>query len=467
MGSALFLVSLFFTVGSFADPLPSSPSPPKFHCPVEGDNGQEREATTVEASRRAGSFWNSARATAEADLGVNWIPTFLKCAKRSGLPLEAFALDRSTYVRKIKVALANARKKLATELDPKVQMEQMDSLEKKFQDILALDSTLREIVEGSAIPSGERDRITKNYSELVEKEKNDCTAVDFSQRLGPIRDQTDKGWCYAFSAADLVTFRLGPDTTNFTRRVSAADLAFQFNQQNISWFEKFFYGQDSGTEEGGWMGESLRASLKKGGFCLEKNAPSENFLFGRLDETIRDIRTILDSRQPSREQFCFTYLRVQDMFPGIDFDSYAKILAGAQGDNYKYFRSLHEKNCEGKRHSYDLSNEDIIDADRRFTPVDAMLGIIDHQLNKQNVLAIGFKTKMISRGASGNHATVVVGRKYDEETKTCRYLLRNSWGTSCGGSLRKELCAPERLGHLWVAKKQLRENLDSLTYIKP
>lgn len=46
----------------------------------------------------------------------------------------------------------------------------------------------------------------------------DCSPRDFRAALGPPRDQTNTAWCYAHSAAELVTQRLG-------RRVSAFDLA--------------------------------------------------------------------------------------------------------------------------------------------------------------------------------------------------------------------------------------------------
>ncbi len=98
---------------------------------------------------------------------------------------------------------------------------------------------------------------------------------------------------------------------------------------------------------------------------------------------------------------------------------------------------------------------------------EALFDAIDYQISKMNILAIGFNSRMLSESFRGGHAVNVVGRKYDEKSKTCRYLLRNSEGNGCNSKINTDLCAKDHSGHLWVSKERLSKYLFDVTYIKP
>jgi hypothetical protein len=235
--------------------------------------------------------------------------------------------------------------------NPKIQFAELEEFEESKQVLKSLLPSFDSEKASIRFSKEEKREIEGKKGEYEEKEKANCTDVDMASVLGPVRNQTDKGWCYAFSAADLVPFRLGPDTNKFTRRVSAADIAFQFNRENSSWFSKVILGKDIADAGGGFLHQALRVALKNDGFCLEKNAPSEGFTFGMLDQTIEEIRSIIENQNATAEHFCFSYLRVQDMFPAIDLETYGEILAAAGRDNWEYFYQLNKKNCDGKRNT--------------------------------------------------------------------------------------------------------------------
>ncbi len=440
----------------------------ELQCPVEGiEPGKEREATPKEASREAGTIWSVVRGIPEGKLGTKWINDFYGCVKRSGLPMEAIVTDRKKFENKVKVAFEGLKNDVLTAKNAKAKGEQILEFQNRILEVWAIDPQLRSLLEPLSFTVAELTEIQKESDLAVAAEKEKCTSVDVSGRLGPVRNQTDKGWCYAFTAAELVGYRLGPETANFSRRISAADIAFRYNEENTSWFSKFFSSADPGIAEGGLMGDALKTALSKGGFCLEKNAPSEEYSFGRLDETIRDIRDILNQPRPSKDEYCYTYLRVQDMFPGIDLDTYSNILSEAGRDNWEYFRLLNEKNCAGKRNTYGIDPENIVDLTKKNSKIETMLDALDYQLGKKNIASIGFRMNMIAQnGGDGGHGVTVVGRKYDEESKSCQYLLRNSWGNGCPSIVKKNLCAKDHSGHLWVSRELLEENTFHLTYIK-
>lgn len=460
--SRAFLLCLGFLVPSL-----SLAQEKEILCPVRAIDGKsEREATPLEASREAGTIWSVVRGIHESKLGTQWIEDFHHCVKRSGLPLENFVAERKKFEQKVTVAFQGLKNDVVDANKPKLKGELLTDFEDRVKEVLEIDPKLSTVLDPLVFSDSEKEKIQNEYEAAVSSEKESCTSVDLSRRLGPVRNQTDKGWCYAFAAAELVGYRLGPDTANFTRRVSAADIAIRYNEESTSWFSKFFGSTDPGLKEGGWMGEALKTAIAKGGFCLEKNAPSEEFAFGRLDETIRDIRDILSQPRPSKEEYCFTYLRVQDMFPGVDLDTYSDILSAVGKDNWEYFRQLNEKNCAGKRHTYDIDADSVVDLNQKNSKVDTMLDALDYQLGKKNIASIGFDTKMILPNGDGLHAVTVVGRKYDEKTKSCQYLLRNSWGNGCPSQVKQYLCSKEHSGHLWVSREQLEENTVHLTYIK-
>jgi hypothetical protein len=460
-------MSLFFIgIFSFLIQTVALAEEPKFQCAVNSKNGKElREANASEAAKQAADIWRKNSKNSSAS--IFWISPFVQCMQASGLPIENYVYDRKDFQKSVISLLAKRAKEIREEKNPKIKVKQFSEFEESknklklvFPDFDSSKPTLQ--FKAEEIQEFENQKV-----EFEEKEKSDCTDINMAALLGPVRDQTDKGWCYAFSAAELVTFRLGPETNKFNRRVSAADIAFQFNHENTSWFSKVFRGSDIGETEGGWMNLALKAALKNQGFCLEKNAPSEGFAFGKLDQTIEDIRSIVEAQNPSADHFCFSYLRVQDMFPGIDLDSYGKILFAAGNDNWEYFKQLNRQNCEGKRNNYDISTDAIVNLKRESDGQDSMASAIDYQLSKKNILSIAFNAQMMGREYYGGHAVNIVGRKYDEKEKTCKYLLRNSWGNGCSSKIYSHLCAKEYPGHLWVSKERLMKYTFDVTYIKP
>jgi len=62
----------------------------------------------------------------------------------------------------------------------------------------------------------------QKYNQQMKKVRTNCTAKDQRAKLPPVRDQDSIGWCYSYTAADLVSFKSGIN-------VSAIDLAINYN----------------------------------------------------------------------------------------------------------------------------------------------------------------------------------------------------------------------------------------------
>ncbi|MCC7440029.1 MAG: hypothetical protein IT285_00260 [Bdellovibrionales bacterium] len=62
----------------------------------------------------------------------------------------------------------------------------------------------------------------------------------------------------------------------------------------------------------------------------------------------------------------------------------------------------------------------------------------------------------------GTHAVVVAGRRWNESSGRCQFLVRNSWGTSCAGYPSELDCEQ---GSLWVDEADVGESTFNLTWL--
>ncbi len=110
----------------------------------------------------------------------------------------------------------------------------------------------------------------------------DCSPKDLREKMPPIRDQDSVGWCYAFTAADLVSFKIGDE-------ISPIDIANSTEQNRDSFTQKIaahfvqpssikFRGGTNPERPGGNMQEAIDAAQEKG-FCRESDLPIKDKYF--------------------------------------------------------------------------------------------------------------------------------------------------------------------------------------------
>lgn len=96
-----------------------------------------------------------------------------------------------------------------------------------------------------------------------------------------------------------------------------------------------------------------------------------------------------------------------------------------------------------------------------------MIGKIDEQLNKKNLLSVGYNYSFSVTGTGGSHASTLVARRW--QNNKCEYLLRNADGPVCQNpDTKKDLYKfPCDAGNVWVPKEELEANLHSINYLQP
>lgn len=334
----------------------------------------------------------------------------------------------------------------------------------------------------------------KDYMQYVEKRKkskDSCTPID--NRKYPlknnIRDQDGIGWCYAYTAADLLSHKTG-------KLISAVDIANSFNNDNplYNFLTDNILAEKESEQEGGHVNEAIKSALDKG-LCLEKDIRSSDFGFQNYKEfleALQDIEKLKEDYDDSTDVLMeqYTYGMV-----GYSYNSKA-ISDKKRKLEREFLGDCSRLNGEWRNIFRDLSSSDIVKILRKSNPtdvfnqmvnascekrlenlkfkihnsnswnVDKHVNIINEQLDKGNIVAISYKSTLLNdhRGElDGNHASSVVARKYDEKAGVCQFLIRNSWGDGCQTYDKKYECES---GNIWVPEEDLTRMVYRTSYVE-
>nr|WP_295905428.1 C1 family peptidase [uncultured Bdellovibrio sp.] len=280
-----------------------------------------------------------------------------------------------------------------------------------------------------------------------------CTTVDLRKDLGPVRNQDGVGWCYAFSAADMITFK-----NKGRAYVSASDVATQYisQQQNIS-----ITSGPIVTFGGGVPVEAMKIAAKKG-VCTEASVPSEVNRGSDIYEAYYNLFRISKSLQTTGQgkEYCAGAAQAyQKFFPSSSPQEIARTIATEPP--WRVVAKLQSKNCP-TRYSAGFGENDVT-AETNKTKIPQ---VIKNQFDLKKPVMISYPIKLIMKKhptADGMHASVLVGRKFNAKTKKCEYLIRNSFGRSCDGYNKSLKCES---GNIWVAENDLFESVADITYFK-
>lgn len=89
-------------------------------------------------------------------------------------------------------------------------------------------------------------------------------------------------------------------------------------------------------------------------------------------------------------------------------------------------------------------------------------------------MAAAYKTNIFYEPGSdyyknaGSHVSVLVGRRWNKQSKTCEFLLRNSWGKNCYSYSNPELkgkCDPNT-GYVWLSNEILKRSVTEAVYFR-
>ncbi len=310
-----------------------------------------------------------------------------------------------------------------------------------------------------------------------------CSNVSIDlKRLGPPRNQTDVGWCFAYVAADVATYYSG-------KSVSALDIAANYISKNeITGYsplqpglsgDRSRFSSKAGVITGGSLGSALQGAIDRG-FCDESQIQSRDSRFFDLPGTtgppLSTLTTAIYKLDQGyskaggtlSEKDCASgFSALRTLFPGADLSAMVAILK--RYDNDLSWRKLTDEACIGKRTK--LQSNPMVWVNNGNRP--SQLADIDRLLNSKNIAAISYDYdhsvheettpwwKLWSKPKRTGHGSSVVARRF--QNGRCEYLIRNTHGANCDPRFTKQQCSK---GYFWLGRDTLKNHLISVTFLK-
>ncbi len=230
------------------------------------------------------------------------------------------------------------------------------------------------------------------------------SANHLDEKIGEVRNQGDVGWCYAYTARDLIHHHKGV----------APDLGYLvkgYYSSFVGGFFDLFSMKNKG--EGGFTSTTLKVSMKYG-ICPEYASSDAN----PTPDTYKDV-VCLDKPQ--------SYSKRDELV-------IRRSTHGGRG--HPLFRELDKALSKGK-----------------------MVGV---SYNANGLYQEEFRTGNFITKTLSNHASSIVGRYFNTESGTCNYLIRNSWGQGTQYILK----GPQIDGYHSITEEDLSESLTEVVYFK-
>lgn len=321
-----------------------------------------------------------------------------------------------------------------------------------------------------------------------------CTNVDFFEQLGPPRDQSGTAWCFANSAADLITAATGT-------RVATFDVAFnlffgrtdqlrshpnpqlQEHLRSTRFFSRRLpearrapreYAQaldhNNGLVNVGGEDDDVITMANARGLCADAN-----FNAGRdhiksqhqATENLREIWRFHQSQRPRQSQ------RPNPDDPDCPWtsqrpsDNPAGLRPALRASMQQWLRERCGPRVELQRPLIPVARREATSVEEFFrrhrTPqaraaaMNRLWNEIDSTLNSGRPISVGFNANDLHADSNINardadHSAVIAARR--ERNGQCEYFVRNHYGQECGYRPGMQ-CDPAR-GGVWIRREHLR-----------
>lgn len=276
-------------------------------------------------------------------------------------------------------------------------------------------------------------------------------------------NQDTIGWCYAYTAADMLTQALG-------KKVSPIKAAALWNDKLIA--RAFLPGK-----EGGMVVSTLEESISQG-ICLEKNLPSTDYRFSKegydFNDLYRQVQTLSKKYSPERARVMLDKKQVTpkkvyskkevmtdlcinnknaleglvEIFPQLNVGQIADIMMTSGLESFEKMVST----CPLEQ---DPELKNLVP--KKETNNDKIFPTIDDQLNKGNIVGMLYRSEVLfgydKSAVFPNHVSTIVGRRFNEQSNSCEYLIRNIWGKTCSPYSEDYEC---KNGHVWIPEDALK-----------
>ncbi|CAN5414471.1 hypothetical protein BH10BDE1_BH10BDE1_27710 [soil metagenome] len=322
---------------------------------------------------------------------------------------------------------------------------------------------------------------------------NSCKTIDLRNRFPPIRNQGHRsGWCYAFSAVDLVAEAQGVAKKT---PLSAFDVATTYIAGSPDEFyaaaKKTIHSPNAVSPSDNPSMFGLRPSERKGGttafaaalylrqnrMCAESHLKSQDGNNESVDLTHEQIG--LASQYEIFEGHTFIGQQIRQMSGDIErnertctTETIDVALQTAVGNlATEKLKEATNLACRGSRPFSRPMQVQLVS--NTAGVIEGQTGpfakSVDELLSRGRPIGIGYNYCGLQVPAveECGHESIIVGRQFNEKTKACELLVRNSHGPYCkqyeGLNVR---CDTKTPGYFWVDENILAKLAFDFTWIE-
>lgn len=299
----------------------------------------------------------------------------------------------------------------------------------------------------------------------------ECKNIDLREQFPEVQNQYSSPTCYAFTAAEWVSFHIG-------KRVSASYILSFYNTLWFSWLMDPFTRADQ--RNGGNPVSAINA-LSDIGFCPESimrsdlNGLSLELAFDHIVKFASNIR----QKKSSKPQQLLSVKNddvLNKMFPLSSPETLLTIiLNSSDGD---VIAKLATNVCSGSLlktiNPLEIADDLVVPYKRAFgwheAPQERLISTVLNEVSSGNPVMLGINMDILINGSPStshmpDHAVFAIGSRWDNEKHGCRILLRNSWGKRCDVYSNNIQCEPET-GYIWILASDLKRDLYRINYLK-
>lgn len=280
--------------------------------------------------------------------------------------------------------------------------------------------------------------------------------------------QGSMGWCYAYSASDLLTARLG-------KQISPLHLSLVFSNsvsglgataRNVMGLNK------SGFYEAGTVPRAIELIQAQGHACSESTVTSQHEAYGLLPTFLESISDVYHGKADFLAQVNATTF-LEKHFPGLPSEQVLAYIASRPAKTPAHsLLKVAQAACQGQGDSIEIPRGlKLATKNKSSYDQTSIVEFIDRGLNRKKPVSIRYTMKRLIDESQkkgfwmdnfSQHISTVIGRK--KVGNQCMYVVRNSWGASCKGYAQGIFCN-EREGTYQIPASELERATYAAEYI--
>lgn len=281
-----------------------------------------------------------------------------------------------------------------------------------------------------------------------------CSSVDLSKSpgLGEPLNADGTGWCFAYSTADLISFKLH-------QRVSAFSVATNFFHVEEHGLFSWFTNNRTlpMVKSGGNVPAAFKDAVKTGHLCSEEELPSDyshNDLY-RYTTAVQELRSANDETVSCR--------MIKKPFPSLLGQEMKDIINNYHGEDRLV--ALAEASCKHPVSIPPISQKTVS------LSKDPDLTGLDQQLDHNNIVSFSHDPGFYYEGPNFtpdkmiyDHQATIVGRKF--VNGACMYKVKQDHGRRKYDDYKEPYRDESAGGYVWVDKKTIEKFSESYTYVE-